>query len=137
MCKKWKEEQQADPSSPPFEEWVQGVAKREAVDVITTEDLDRLLLSWKPAQRAMRYTKMKAFRNHFKVDNAASIELQMFDSETTSMFEVPTANTDEVSVNYVGVLKDILKLDYGLVHTPLIILRCEWMKRQDNRGNPT
>jgi hypothetical protein len=23
------------------------------------------------------------------------------------------------------------------VHIPVIILQCEWMKRQDNQGNPT
>jgi archaeosine-15-forming tRNA-guanine transglycosylase len=30
-----------------------------------------------------------------------------------------------------------LKLDYGQLRTPIILFRCEWMKRQDNRGNPT
>jgi hypothetical protein len=43
----------------------------------------------------------------------------------------------KVSMNYVGVLKDILKLDYGPLHILVIILQCEWMKRQDNQGNPT
>lgn len=38
---------------------------------------------------------------------------------------------------YVGVLKDVLELDYGAVNTKIILLRCEWVKHQDNRGNPT
>jgi hypothetical protein len=71
------------------------------------------------------------------VEDAAFVQFQTYDSGIASVFEVPTTNADEVSVNYVGVLKDILKLDYGPLHTPMIILRCEWMKRQDNRGNPT
>jgi hypothetical protein len=40
----------------------------------------------------MHYTKMKAFRNHFRVDDVASIKLQTYDSGIESMFEVPIAN---------------------------------------------
>jgi hypothetical protein len=40
-------------------------------------------------------------------------------------------------VQYVGVLKDILKLDYGRVQSPIIIFWCVWMKWKDNWGNPT
>ena len=51
---------------------------------------------------------------------------------------MPTADSQsEVSLNYVGVLQDILKLDYGPLRTPVILFRCEWLKRDDNRGNPT
>jgi hypothetical protein len=31
------------------------------------------------------------------------------------MFDMPTLDATNVSMNYVGVLKDILKLNYGLV----------------------
>jgi hypothetical protein len=30
-----------------------------------------------------------------------------------------------------------LKLDYGRLHTLVVIFRCEWIKREDNRKNPT
>jgi hypothetical protein len=40
-------------------------------------------------------------------------------------------------MNYVGVLKDILKLDYGPMRHPVILLRSEWIKWKDNHGNPT
>jgi hypothetical protein len=73
----------------------------------------------------MCYTKMKAFGKKFRIDDAASAELLTYD--IAFVFEVPTANWTEVFVNYVGVLKDILKLDYGTLHTLVIILRCEWM----------
>jgi hypothetical protein len=43
----------------------------------------------------------------------------------------------DVSVNYVGVLKDILKLDYGPIHIPIIVFQCQWMKTTDNRGRAT
>jgi hypothetical protein len=45
------------------------------------------------------------------------------------------ADARDVSVNYVGVVKDILKLDYGSLSSPVILLRCQWAKRIDNRGN--
>jgi hypothetical protein len=38
------------------------------------------------------------------------------------MFEQQTVNArDQMFVQYVGVLKDILKLDYGRVQSPIII----------------
>ena len=58
--------------------------------------------------------------------------------EFASIFEMPTADSQsKVSLNYVGVLQNILKLDYGPLRTPVILFRCEWFKRDDNRGNPT
>ena len=70
----------------------------------------------------MCYTKMKAFGNHFQVDDAASTELQTYDSNIASIFEVPTANATKEFVNYIRVRKDILKLDYGPLHILVIIL---------------
>jgi hypothetical protein len=50
---------------------------------------------------------------------------------------VPTQDATNIYVNYVGVLKDILKFDYAPMQSPNIIFQCEWMKRKDNRGNLT
>jgi hypothetical protein len=80
---------------------------------------------------------MKAYRNHFRVDDPATARLQTYDAGVASIFHVPTENAEEISLNYVGILKDILELDYGPLHTPVILLKCEWMKRVDNRGNNT
>jgi hypothetical protein len=80
---------------------------------------------------------MKAYGNHFKVDDSRNCSLQTFDSGVASMFDMPTIDASEVFANYVGIFKDILKLDYGPVHTPMIIIRCKWIKQEDNRGNPT
>jgi hypothetical protein len=80
---------------------------------------------------------MKAFGNHFRVADKSSTRMQTYDCGIASVFEVPTPEAHSMSVNYVGVLQDIFKLNYGLLHTPIILLRYEWMKRQDNRGNPT
>jgi hypothetical protein len=53
------------------------------------------------------------------------------------VFQVPGEDATDVAVNYVGIVKDILKLDYGPVHTPVILLQCKWVWEHDNRGNPT
>ena len=55
---------------------------------------------------------MKAYGNHFKIDDPTIVQLQTYDNGITSIFHVPTKDVKEVSINYVGVLKDILKLDY-------------------------
>jgi hypothetical protein len=86
-------------------------------------------------QRATRYRWMKAFGNHFWVDDPTTARLQTYDDGIASVFHVPTQNAQEISVNYVGVLKDVLELDYGPLHILVILLKCEWMKRVDNRGN--
>ena len=94
-------------------------------------------MSW-PSQKATRYTRMRAFGNHFRVEDSQSALLQTYDNGIASIFEMPTTDSQsEVSINYVGVLQDILKLDYGPLRTPVILFRCEWFKREDNRGNPT
>jgi hypothetical protein len=56
---------------------------------------------------------MKAFGNHFRVDSPVTAQLQTYDVSIASIFHVLAQNTQEISVNYVGVLKDILELDYG------------------------
>jgi len=62
--------------------------------------------------------------------------LQTFDSGIASIFDQPTNDVTNVAMHYVGNLKDIFRLDYGLVHTPINLFRCEWVKREDNQGNP-
>jgi hypothetical protein len=56
------------------------------------------------------------------VGDPGSEQLQTYDSGVTSIFEVPTTETTDVSVNYVGVVKDILKLDYGPLSRPIVLL---------------
>ncbi len=45
---------------------------------------------------------------------------------------------EHASIEYVGVFKDILKLDYGPISTPIIFMWCAWVwNGSDVRGNPT
>jgi hypothetical protein len=136
-CRKWRAEYDVDPEILAFEDWIRGAIGLHCIDVSNSEDMDKLLLCTKPSQKATRYTCMKAFGNHFRVDDDTANRLQTYNSGVASVFQVPGEDAANVAVNYVGVVKDILKLDYGPIHIPVILLRCEWVWEHDNRGNPT
>jgi hypothetical protein len=70
-----------------------------------------------------------AFGNNFQVDDEATRIMQTYDSGVASVFDVPTTDARDVSVHYVGVLKDIFKLDYGPLRIATILICCEWIKR--------
>jgi hypothetical protein len=85
----------------------------------------------------MRYARIVAFGNQFRVEDETTTQLLSYNSGVASIFDVPSENGAESSATYVGVLKDILELDYGALQTKIILLRCDWVKTQDNRGNAT
>jgi hypothetical protein len=60
-----------------------------------------------------------------------------YDSGVASVFEVPTRDATDVSVNYVGIVKDIFKFDYGPLSRPIVLLICKWAKRENSRRNTT
>lgn len=106
-------------------------------EIPNVKNLNTFFLCRQSLQKAICYKRMKAFGNHFRVENANSPSDKTYDSGVASMFEIPREDAQNVAVNYVGVLKGILKLDYGGVCTSIIFLRCDWLKPHDNRGNPT
>ena len=70
------------------------------------DDMDRILLCSRPSQKAIWYTRMCAFGNHFRVEDLQSALLQTYDSGIASIFEMPNVDSQfEVSLNYVRVLE--------------------------------
>ena len=106
-------------------------------DMANADDRDRFLLSKKPLQRALRYTRMMAFGNHFRVEDETAARHMSYNSGVATVFEENFDTEAASSIPYVGVLKDVLLLDYGVLQTDIILMRCEWVKPYDNRGNPT
>jgi hypothetical protein len=135
-CRRWRAQLEADPTTPTFEEWLSGAIRSYARDAQNAVDVDTLLLYTKPSQKAIRYIKMRAFRHHFRIDDEVANLMQTYNSGIASIFSVPTKDAKDVSVNYIGVVKDTLKLNYGAVGNLVVLLRCEWIKREDNRSNP-
>ena len=136
-CRKWRELEARDPSISAFQDWIRGAVGPHSIDVTSADDMDALLMCTKPSQKTTRYTRMKAFGNHFRVEDDTSRRLLTYDSGVASVFQVPVDDARDVAVNYVGIVKDILKLDYGPLNTPVILLCCDWIKKHDNRGYPT
>ncbi len=91
------------------------------MDVNNPKDLDEVLLCTRPFQTVTQYTSMKAYENHFKVKDLKSNSMQTFDNGITSVFDMSTFDVKDLSLNFVEVLKDIFKFDYGHLHTPIVI----------------
>lgn len=117
--------------------WIERRLQSSDVDLSNPTDMDRFLLSKKPAQRAIWYRHVVAFGKHFRVEDEKTKHLMSYNSGVASVFQQQSENGEESTVNYVGVLKDIFELDYGTLSTRIILLRCDWVKTQDTRGNPT
>jgi hypothetical protein len=117
LYRNWKAQMAENSNTLPLQEWVKEEVSRRPLNTSSLEEMELRLLSRKPSQRATRYLRMKAYGNHFRGDDPTTTQLQTYDSGVASIFHVPTNDAREVSINYVGVLKDILKLDYGPLHT--------------------
>lgn len=63
--------------------------------------------------------------------------MQTYDNDIALVFDMSIVDVRDLSMNFVGVLKDIFKFDYCPIHTPMVIFRCEWIKWEDNWGNLT
>ncbi len=91
------------------------------MDVNNPKYLDKVLLCNRPSQTTIWYTWMKAYENLFKVEDLNSNSMQTFDNGIASIFDMSTLDAIDLSLNFVEVLKDIFKLDYGHLHTPIVI----------------
>ncbi len=93
-----------------------------------------------PSFTTLRYNKMKAYKNHFGVDNYENNLFVTFDYGVAFDFQQFQGSEDDVlrEIQYVGTLKKILQLDYGQVFSPIILFHCQWVKNGiNNKGNPT
>ena len=97
MCRQWEEEKGTNPDIPHFEKWIKDVVHRQPVDPNNTDDMDRVLLCSRPSQIATRYTRMKAYGNHFRVEDRQSATLQTYDSGVASVFHIASMESASTS----------------------------------------
>jgi hypothetical protein len=64
---------------------------------------------------------MKAYEKQFRMEYLKNNSMQTFDSGIASIFDMSTFDAKDVSLNFVGVLKDIFKIDYHHFHTHVVI----------------
>lgn len=137
VIRMWEEQRDNIDANLSFAQWIRDHADMD--DIRNSElGLDIVMLARKPSQKCLRYEIIKAFGNHFRVQNNETDGLKTYDSGVATVADAPLLDARDVSsINYVGVLKDILKLNYGPVQSPIILLRCEWIKKVDRQNNPT
>ncbi|CAK9271840.1 unnamed protein product [Sphagnum jensenii] len=104
--------------------------------------MDVMQLSMKPQMTASRYAKVRAYDNHYRVTtNNEATTMATYDSGVTSVFQQPQATNEGMtlgSIQYVGVLKDIILLNYRPVSQPMVLFKCDWVTPGFDRwGNPT
>jgi len=103
--------------------------------------MDVMQLSMKPQMTGSRYAKVRAYGNHYRVttDNEAII-MATYDFGVASIFQQPQVTNEGMtlgSIQYVGVLKDIILLNYRPVSQPVVLFKCDWVTpRFDRWGNP-
>jgi hypothetical protein len=100
---------------------------------------DLVNLSVPPSFTALPYKKIKAYGKSFQIEDESTNMLVTYDSGVASVFQQSEGSEDVLEViQYVGILKQILKLDYGPMSSPIVFFCCSWVKNgTDNRGNPT
>jgi hypothetical protein len=96
MCRKWKLEHASNPNTPSFMEWVKSVVHGQPMDLSNLENIDMVLLCSRLGQTIIRYTRMKAYGNHFNVEDSRSHSLQTFDNGVVFVFDIPITNVVEV-----------------------------------------
>ncbi len=66
--------------------WVKEAIRTHQVDRTLLVDDDLLLLSVPPSFTALRYKKMKAYKNHFRIVDEQNNLLVTYDSSVASIF---------------------------------------------------
>jgi hypothetical protein len=62
------------------------------------------------------------------VEDLKNNSMQTYYNNVVLVFDMQPVDARDLSMNFVGVLKDIFKFDYGPMHIPMVIFTCEWMK---------
>ena len=69
----WMDEKRTNASIAALPEWVESKVHDAQLDFRNADDMDRFLLSTKPSQRAIRYTRVNTFGKHFRVEDDSTI----------------------------------------------------------------
>ena len=119
----------------PVETWMKWKIHSADLDMADPNEADTVLLSNPPSLKCKRYARMKAYGNHWRVDDEYSRSSGTFDSGV-ACFEV-NKHSNGSGKDYVGILEDIIVMDYGDLKTPVILFSCQWKKRYDTHRRST
>jgi hypothetical protein len=121
--------------------WITNAVREHQLVGGTFDDQDVVALSIPPSIKTCSYKKIKAYGSHFCVDDQTNVGCVTYDNGVASFFShnnVDDNHHPSRQLQYLGVAKDILQLDYGTMSTPIVLFICDWVQNaSDNRGNPT
>jgi hypothetical protein len=135
ICRKWEEQGNNGNTLPLFIDWVRDVLCVHDMEANNLDDHNLMLLCTKHGLSIVKYVKAKGSNNNFRVLDHKTNLLLIFASSVALVFQQLDVDTRAIQMNYVGVFKDIMQLNYGLVNTPTILFRCEWIKHTNNWGS--
>ncbi|KAL3675553.1 hypothetical protein R1sor_025501 [Riccia sorocarpa] len=132
----------------PFASWIaetidNHLATRSSTNVgaddgehISTEVLS---LAYPPSFQYFSFKQMKAYGNHFRVIDAEGDAYVTYDSGVASTFveDFTEGTPTRCGVEYVGVLQEIIRLDYGALETPVILFKCLWVDADWSSRQPS
>jgi hypothetical protein len=103
--------------------WVQEAIRDHHVTTMEPTNEDLLHLSILPSFTTVDYKKMKAYGNHFHVDDESFSLCVMFNFGVALVFEQVEGNGNDVlgPIKYVGLLKQFLQLDYSPIFSPILL----------------
>jgi hypothetical protein len=114
---------EAETSFPILAKWVQDAIQEQRHMGMAMEDPNVDALNCPPSTKALRYQRMKAYGNHFRVNDCNTKGMVSFNCGVASMFgqwQAHNIGDEHALIQYFGVKKDILRLDYGPISTPII-----------------
>ena len=103
-------------------------------------DLSLVTMSRLPTRTVNHYNSMSAYGYHFRTDDEQGKSHVSFDSGVAAIITQTCVssradrNPVEAALNYVGIIKDIVVVDYG-IHK-FTALKCSWIK-PNLHGHPT
>ena len=127
---------------PPFSAWLQTYVKH-ALDAAVDIDEDLVRIAQPPLRLALRFSRMWAYGNHFRTDNEQHCRRHStYDSAICTIFtetigggdEGDSAGLAEATLQYVGILKEILVVSFGALK--ITLMRASWIPMENGNESP-
>jgi hypothetical protein len=126
---------------PTFPAWLQGYV-RNALETSADIDEDLVRIANPPSRLALRFSRMWAYGNHFRTDNEQHARRHStYDSAIATIFTEHIRGGDansvvvEATLQYVGILKEILMVSFGALKVNL--MRASWINMDNGNGAPS
>lgn len=114
---------------------------RDAIDLALDIDEDLMSIAQPPSRLALRFSRMWAYGNHYRTDNEQFCRLHStYDSAICTIFTETVEGGDgdsalaEATLQYVGILKDILVVSFGALKVTL--MRASWIPQHNGDETP-